>query len=101
MKLIELNIGRIMQLCRLHKVKSLAVFGSILTERFNDDSDVDFLVDFEPIDHDNFDYVRNYYDFRDALETLFKRRVDLIEEKGIRNKYFVASVNKTKQVIYG
>ena len=104
MKLIELNLQRIIDLCRKHKVKSLAVFGSILTDRFNDDSDVDLLVDFEDYDRDNpgeFDYVTNYFDVRDALEMLFNRKVDLIEEKGLRNKYFIANVNRTKQMIYG
>ena len=104
MKLIELNLQRIIDLCRKHKVKSLAVFGSILTDSFNDDSDVDLLVDFEDYDRDNpgeFDYVTNYFDFRDALEMLFNRKVDLIEEKGLRNKYFIANVNRTKQMIYG
>lgn len=101
MKLIELNIQRIFELCRLYKVKSLAVFGSILTDRFNEHSDVDMLVDFEPTDHDRFDYVSNYFNFRDSLELLFNRKVDLIEEKALRNKYFIANVNRTKQVIYG
>lgn len=101
MKLIEHNLQRIFSLCRLHKVKSLAVFGSILTDRFNDHSDVDLLVDFEPIDPDKFDYVSNYFSFRDALEQLFGRKVDLIEEKGLRNKYFIANVSRTKQMIYG
>lgn len=101
MKLIELNMQRILDLCRKHKVKSLAVFGSILTPRFNDQSDVDLLVDFEHIDHEKFDYVSNYFGFRDALELLFNRKVDLIEEKGLRNKYFIAHVNRTKQMIYG
>lgn len=101
MKLIELNMQRIIDLYRKHKVKTLAVFGSILTDRFNDQSDVDLLVDFEPIDHDKFDYVSNYFGLRDALEMLFNRKVDLIEEKGLRNKYFIANVNRTKQMIYG
>ena len=101
MKLIELNLQRIINLCRKHKVKSLAVFGSILTDRFNDQSDVYLLVDFEPIDHVKFDYVSNYFGLRDALELLFNRKVDLIEEKGLRNKYFIDNVNRTKQVIYG
>ena len=101
MKLIELNLQRIFELCKKHRVKSLSVFGSILTDKFNDNSDVDLLVDFEPIDHDKFDYVSNYFGLRDALELLFNRKVDLIEEKGLRNKYFIASVNRTKQLIYG
>lgn len=46
MKLIELNLQQIFELCKLHNVKSLSVFGSILTDRFNDSSDVDMLVDF-------------------------------------------------------
>ncbi len=71
MKLIELNLQRIIDLCRIHKVKSLAVFGSILTDRFNDQSDVDLLVDFEPIDHETFDYVGNYFDLRDEVESYF------------------------------
>lgn len=101
MKLIELNLKRIFDLCRLHKVKSLAVFGSILTDRFSDDSDVDMLVDFEPIDHDRFDYVRNYFDLQEAFERLFGRRVDLVVASGLKNKYFIANINRTKKIIYG
>lgn len=101
MKLIELNLQRIFDLCRRHKVKSLAVFGSILTDRFNDNSDVDLLVDFEPVDHDKFDYVSNFFDFQESLEALFKRKVDLVVGSSLRNKYFINNVNRTKKVIYG
>ncbi|MDE6317226.1 MAG: nucleotidyltransferase domain-containing protein [Muribaculaceae bacterium] len=45
MKLIEINLQHIFDLCRKHKVKTLSVFGSILTDRFNEGSDVDLLVD--------------------------------------------------------
>lgn len=101
MKLIELNLKRILELCRKHKVKTLSVFGSILTDRFTDTSDVDLLVDFEPQNHDTFDYVTNYFDLRDGLEALLQRRVDLVEEKGVRNPLFKANVERTKQIIYG
>lgn len=46
MKLIEMNIDKIIALCKKYKVAKLWVFGSILTPRFNDDSDVDFSVIF-------------------------------------------------------
>ena len=101
MKLIELNMQRIIDLCLKHKVKTLAVFGSILTDRFNDQSDVDLLVNFDTADHEKWDYVTNYFDFRYALERLFGRKVDLVVEKGLKNKYFIANVNRTKQMIYG
>lgn len=101
MNLIELNLQRIIDLCRKHKVKSLAVFGSILTDRFNDQSDVDLLVDFEPTDPIKFDYVTNFFDLQDSLESLLKRKVDLVVGSGLRNKYFINNVNRTKQIIYG
>lgn len=99
MKLIELNIQKIIELCRLHKVKSLSVFGSILTDSFNENSDVDLLVDFDSKNID--DNVSNYFSFKDSLMTLFNRNVDLIEEKGLKNKFFIKIINRTKQVIYG
>lgn len=101
MKLIELNLQRIIDLCRKHKVKTLAVFGSILTDRFNDQSDVDLLVNFDTTDHENWDYVSNYFDFQEALEKVLGRKVDLVVEKGLKNKYFIQNVNRTKHLIYG
>ena len=100
MKLIELNLQRIAELCRKHKVKTLAVFGSILTDKFNDQSDVDLLVNFDTTEHEKWDYVTNYFDFQEALEKIFDRKVDLVVEKGLKNKYFIANVNRTKQMIY-
>ena len=101
MKLIELNLQHILDLCRKHKVKTLSVFGSILTDKFKEDSDVDMLVDFEPIDHNTFDYLGNYFDLKDSLERLFNRRVDLIEYGKNMNPIFKALVDKKKKLIYG
>lgn len=92
---------RIIDLCLKHKIKILAVFGSILTDRFNDQSDVDLLVNFDTTDHEKWDYVTNYFDFQEALEKVFGRKVDLVVEKELKNKYFIANVNRTKQMIYG
>lgn len=39
---------RIAEICRRHGVHRLALFGSILSERFDPSSDVDMLVQFEP-----------------------------------------------------
>ncbi len=101
MKLIEMNLQRIFDLCRRHRVRSLSVFGSILTDRFTDNSDVDLLVDFDTTDHEKWDYVANYFDFQASLEKLFGRKVDLVVAKGLKNKYFIQNLNRTKQLIYG
>ena len=34
--------------CQRHRIRKLSLFGSVLTQRFGPESDVDFLVEFEP-----------------------------------------------------
>ena len=97
MKLIENNIQKIIALCKRHKVNKLFVFGSILTNRFNDNSDVDLVVSFNKAEvSDYFDF-----DFKYALEELFGREVDLLEEQTIKNQYLKKNVDATKILIYG
>ncbi len=50
MTVIDEHINDINKLCSTYKVKQLFAFGSVLTEKFNNDSDIDLVVDFEPID---------------------------------------------------
>ena len=88
----------IIELCKLHKVKTLYAFGSILTEKFNKESDIDFIVDFENLSVE--DYVDNYFDLKFSLENILKRPVDLLEEKAIKNPYFKQNVNRQKQLVY-
>jgi hypothetical protein len=99
MNLIQNYSKEIRNLCKTHKVKSLYAFGSVLTEKFNPDSDVDLIVDFQQIDV--LDYGDNYYNLKFSLEDIFKRNVDLLEEKAIRNPYFLKTLNQNKKLIYG
>ena len=99
MRLIENNMPKIAALCRKHKVSRLYVFGSVLTGRFGDDSDVDFVVSFNKAEVG--DYFDNFFDFKYALEELFGRPVDLLEEQTIRNPYLKRNVDATKALIYG
>jgi hypothetical protein len=45
---IPVDAGRIAAFCRKHRIRRLALFGSVLREDFGPDSDVDMLVEFEP-----------------------------------------------------
>ncbi|MCC8119046.1 MAG: nucleotidyltransferase domain-containing protein [Bacteroidales bacterium] len=101
MNLINDNIEKIRALCTKYKVESMSVFGSLLTNKFNDSSDVDLLVSFLPHNVDSFDYVSNYFGLQEELESLLQRDIDLVEEKGLRNRIFIEEVNKTKKTIYG
>jgi predicted nucleotidyltransferase len=89
----------IAKLCETHKVKSLYAFGSVLTDQFTSDSDIDLIVDFANIPVE--DYADNYFDLKFSLQQVLKRPVDLLEEKAIRNPYFRQSVNRQRQLVYG
>ncbi len=101
MKLIELNIHKILELCKLHKVKTLCVFGSILTPRFTNRSDIDFLVRFKKDEIGLIVYADIFFGFQFALEDLLGRPIDLVCEDAITNPYFLKEVESTKLPIYG
>ena len=89
----------IVRLCELHKVKSLYAFGSVLNNSFNSKSDIDLLVDFLNIDVE--DYADNYYDLKFSLQDVLKRHIDLLEEKALKNPYFIDIINNQRQHVYG
>lgn len=99
MKNLESYLLEITKLCESHKVKSLYAFGSVLTDNFNNESDIDLIVDFSNIAVE--DYADNYFDFKFSLQEMLKRPIDLLEEKAIKNPYFRQSVNQQRQLVYG
>lgn len=101
MKLIEMHIDKLIALCRKYKVAKLWVFGSILTPRFNDKSDVDFSVIFDKSKIDLLDFADNYFDFIDELRLLFRRDVDLVCEEAVKNPCFRKELDATKVLVYG
>ena len=101
MELIKRNMAQIIALCEKYKVKDLYAFGSILTGRFNDNSDVDLVVVFDRESFSPEEYAANFFGLQFALEDLFCRSVDLVEYEAIRNPYFKDEVDETKRAIYG
>jgi len=99
MSLIENNIEKIIELCSRYNVSELYAFGSVLTERFDEDSDIDLLVDFDDMNLSV--YADNYFDFKFALENIFNRKVDLLENKAIKNPFLKKSIDSSKKLIYG
>ncbi|HNT41874.1 MAG TPA: nucleotidyltransferase domain-containing protein, partial [Tenuifilaceae bacterium] len=79
-------------------VKSLYAFGSVCTEKFNDNSDIDLLISFYPMDYG--DYADSYFELAEKLEDVFQRPVDLVTDKSLGNPYFIESINQTKTPIY-
>lgn len=73
--------SEIAALCRRFGVRRLDVFGSGArgTDFVSERSDIDFLVEFGVGDRD----LAGFADFKEALEALLARRIDLVDRKAI------------------
>ena len=87
------------ELFKKHKLKNAYLFGSALTPAFNENSDIDLLINF--LDYSNpIEIGQSIWDLEDELEVLIQRKVDLITERSLKNPYFIKELNNTKQLIY-
>jgi uncharacterized protein len=78
---IALHREELAQLCRRFAVRRLEVFGSAAREANFDAarSDIDFLVEFGARDDD----LAHFLDFKEGLEALLARRIDLVDRRAI------------------
>lgn len=67
-------------ICRRYAVTELRVFGSVLSDAFRDDSDVDVLVSFAPDARIGFFELSR---LQRELEALFGRAVDVVSLRGL------------------
>ena len=102
-ELIRKYLPQIQLLCQKHRVAKLWLFGSALNEQeFRAESDIDFLFTWDDGGSykDDFPYVDAFLNLKGDLESLLKRKVDLVGYKKFRNPYFRQSVEETKKLIY-
>ena len=93
----HIPVDRLAALCRQWKVTELAVFGSVLRDDFGPESDVDFLVTFEP--HAGWS-LWDLFDLQDELQAVLGRQVDLVEKKALRNPFRRHEILNTCRVLY-
>ncbi|MEZ4909406.1 MAG: nucleotidyltransferase domain-containing protein [Saprospiraceae bacterium] len=98
MDIIKKYQNSLIDICKNFKVDELFVFGSILTDKFKEDSDIDFIVSLAS--EDPIEYAENYLELKFALSNIFKRKIDLLEQKAIKNKTFEHIINKQKKLVY-
>ena len=97
-KIVTDRMDELKKLCGTYNVKSMYAFGSVCTDKFNDNSDIDILISFETLSIDQ--YTDNYFDLHYKLQDLFGRRIDLLTDKSLSNPYFIKGIEQTKQLIY-
>jgi len=95
---LESYIHEIRLLCQKNRVKSLYVFGSVLTDKFTDKSDIDLIVDIDSIDP--LEYSDFYFNLKFALEELLRREIDLLESRALKNPYLIDNINLSKTLLY-
>jgi predicted nucleotidyltransferase len=95
--MLQLDLPRdaISLLCRRHRIRRLAVFGSALRDDFAPDSDVDLLVEFDP----DAKVGLKFFAIEDELAAIIGRKVDL-NTAGFLNQRFRDRVVAEAQVIY-
>ena len=99
MTLIRERYTDFVELCRSHKVDKIYAFGSSITDHFDPErSDIDIVVKIDI--EDPADRGEALLSLWDKLETLFKRKIDLLTENSIRNPYLKSSIDRTKKLIY-
>jgi predicted nucleotidyltransferase len=94
------KLQQVTALLKEHKVKRAYAFGSVVNGKFNNESDIDLLVTFEE-EPDPLVSGARWWDLYFKLQDLFKREVDLLTEKELRNPYLIESINEQKTLIYG
>ena len=98
-KILENKINDLKRICLALGVKRLYAFGSVVSDKFREDSDIDFLISFlENLSIE--EYTDNYFAFQYKLRDLFERKIDVVTERTLSNPYFIESIDETKELIY-
>jgi len=94
---INIPMNEISAFCKKWKIAEFALFGSVLRDDFQPDSDIDVLVTFAPDAHISlFDLAV----MEDELQIIFKRKVDLVEKAGLRNPFRRREILSNMEIIY-
>jgi len=93
----QLDSDILAEFCRRWRIRELSIFGSALRDDFGPESDLDFLVSFEPGTPLDIDRL---LDMKEELEARCGRPVDLVEKEALRNPWRKHEILKTREVIY-
>lgn len=81
-QLVQEKREEILAIAAQHGAMNIRIFGSVARNEARPDSDIDFLVEFEPrrslLDH---------IGFMQDLEDLLERKVDVASERGLKEPY--------------
>lgn len=80
-----------------YQIKEIAVFGSSIRDDFDDDSDIDMLIEFH---HSEAISLYDIIDIQEYFEKITKQAIDIVEPAELCNPYRRAHILKTKEILY-
>lgn len=92
---IDIPDAEIRSFCQRHSIRRLSLFGSVLSDEFNDQSDVDVLVEFLPGSTPGL----AFFGMQDELSEILKRPVDLHTPQFL-SRYFRDDVIAMAEELY-
>lgn len=99
--IVENKMEEIKELCKKMQVQSLYLFGSGTSEKsFTKESDLDFLFQFKKDDQGLLVSGYDYFDLMFDLEKITGKKIDLVAEERVKNKFFLSRINNEKIKIY-
>ena len=94
---IDIPSDKLAAFCRKWKVKELSLFGSVLTDDFRPDSDVDVLVVYEEgAKWDLWDHLHA----EEELTQLFGRKADLVKKRALKNPFRRHHILTNREIVY-
>lgn len=98
-KIIEENREELYAICKANHVADLYLFGSAVSGKFTDDSDLDFAVLFAesltPLEHGD-----AFFSLKEDLENLSGCEIDLLSYRVVKNPVLKKELDKTKIALY-
>jgi len=92
---IPLPRDEIERFCRRHRIRKLALFGSVLRDDFGPESDVDVLVQFDPGASPGWEF----FTMQEELSKLLGRKIDL-NTPGFLSRYYRDRVLAEAETVY-
>lgn len=94
---IKISKAWLEKFCIEHHITKMSLFGSVMTDHFTPDSDVDVLIEFDP---KHIPGLFSFVEMRNLLSKHFGREVDLRTPEDI-SKLFRKEVIEHSYLIYG
>ena len=94
---VHIRYDDLVKICKKYQIIELSVFGSSIRDDFNDNSDIDFLVSFEPTSRLS---LYDIVDLKDDFKDLLNREIDIVEKEAMKNPIRKKRILSTREVIY-